>query len=349
VVPLLKYRSNTNPQQQPAKQVPGQLSNCADTPLEQPGAARQQSAASQSSTVSRCGSAPSEGDRAELPPFFVEMLDELDRHKDALGGSQYFKGHAPYIEKKVKARELAASYTDYEYVYLTIVGFARIHVHVGHIVSKMNGQPFHKNPGVQMLEDLAGFTMHGDRDGAAVVLRSAPPILIEGFELAKASIAKGAVDFFSNGFDRNADPCLEGRLGRLMAYVEAHRTAEGGSHQVGPPWEDVSLQHVDATSSPLDFVAEHVRVFMAECTWRWCRQQNMPYDEAKHCRQLDGPMAQSFERLYNATEFELWMLARGAAADSLEGRWESSPAGRHEWAPYDASVSQLIDKANKRC
>merc|ERR1712176_260178 len=101
----------------------------------------------------------------------------------------------------------------------------------------MGGQVFSKNPGVQMLERVCGMTMHGDRDGANALLRSASSSLLEAFAIANKR--KNMPEFFKDAFDRTADPCLEGRVGRLMEYLEAKRPPDSESSGM-PPWEDVS-------------------------------------------------------------------------------------------------------------
>merc|ERR1719316_246365 len=97
---------------------------------------------------------------ATLPPFFAEMIAELHRYEREFGGVRNFPGR-PRIEKKVTRQDFCSMYTDFEYIYLTIVGFAQLHIHCEEIIRRMNGQPFTQNPGVQLLEARCGMTMHG--------------------------------------------------------------------------------------------------------------------------------------------------------------------------------------------
>jgi len=280
-----------------------------------------------------------------LPFFFEEILQALDRHRSSLGGLLYFSG-TPCIEGKVKKRELAASYSDYEYVYITILGLAQLHIHCEAIIEKNNGEVYTRNPGVQMLERMTGFTMHANREGSNHVLRTAPACLIDCFQASKED-PRGSLNLFKKGFDRTGDPCLEGRTKLLMEYLESERPASDESSAGMPPWEDVSLQVLPKGSVPRDVVAEHLRVFIAECTWRWSRQVGKSYAEAKEARLTDACM-EDFSKFFNACTFRAAILARGAVAEEDENQWVSQAKGSETWFPYDADVNAKIDRAYRQ-
>jgi len=221
---------------------------------------------------------PTPEELAVVPPFFSEMLVELNKLQSQLGGTKNFSC-APKIMQKIKREDFSAAYTDYEYIYLTILGFANLHTNAEEIVRKNNGKVFTQNPGVQLLERSCGMTMHGDREGANNLLRSAPASLLEAFAICKK---KGAMkEFFRDAFDRKADPCLEGRLGRLMEYLEAKRVAADSDAHGTPPWEEVSLKPLAPGTPVRDVIGEHLRVFTGECIWSWSRQLDMSYERPR--------------------------------------------------------------------
>mmetsp|Transcript_97730 Transcript_97730/g.170662 ORF Transcript_97730/g.170662 Transcript_97730/m.170662 type:complete len:410 (-) Transcript_97730:23-1252(-) len=279
---------------------------------------------------------------AEVPVFFADILTELAQYERELGGVRNFRGYRPRIEKKVTAEDFRKAYTDYEYIYLTILGFAQLHMHCEEIVKKNNGRKFTDNPGVQLLEQRCGMTMHGDRAGANHLLRSAPPSLVEAFGLAKCDKA-GTRRFFKEAFDRTADPCLEGRVSRLMEYLDRQRQAIDGSLARAPPWDEVSLRLPDGSPSSRDVVGEHLRVFINECTWRWAQGKGMDYATAKEKR-LDDENAQEFSHLYNASAFEVAMLARGVAGDASSRQWEVQTEG-NKWIPYNDEQNEVLERA----
>lgn len=57
------------------------------------------------------------------------------------------------------------SYTDFEYIYLQILGFKAIQENIDLLKDLNNSKSFRENPGTQLLESIAGMTMHGERDG----------------------------------------------------------------------------------------------------------------------------------------------------------------------------------------
>lgn len=281
----------------------------------------------------------------DLPAFFAEILMELLRHQTALGGLRNFRGH-PRIEHKVTRDELVNGYTDFEYVYLTVLGLARLHTCVEEIVQKCNGRVHTQNPGVQLLEATCGMTMHGDRSGAAALLRTAPASLLEAFRLAKA-LKGGPGRFFRDAFDRRADPCLEGRMARIFEYLERARMQSEGPTGTAP-WEDISLKVLAPDAKPNDVVGEHLRVFVNECTWKWAQDRGLEYEVAKARRSGDVHAAE-FNRLFNADTFRAAMLARGvveqppAAVRQDQVQWEVKTDT--SWAPLEAAANDCLERA----
>lgn len=281
----------------------------------------------------------------DLPPFFAEILVDLNKHIRTLGGLRHFSG-PPAIVTKVKREEFCKEYTDYEYIYLTVLGLARVHANCEEIVRRNNGQVHTRNPGIQMLERVSGMTMHGDRDGANALIRMAPATLVQAFEVAKTR-GDGGLDFFRSAFDRQADPCLEGRTDRLMAYLEAKKpSASAGAGAGAPPWEDVSLRPLPPRTSAEDIIGEHLRVFINECTWSWSKAQGISYEEAKRIR-LESEHSADFAQLYNAETFEAALTSRGLLVDGHVVQWEAvTDSGRFN--PYDEATNQLIEAARAK-
>merc|ERR1711963_658858 len=120
-----------------------------------------------------------------------------------------------------------------------------------------------------MLESISGLTMHAEREGSINLLRTAPACLLEAYALAKAE-HRGPLTFFRKAFDRTADPCLEGRVSRLLAYIEERQGRHGNSEV--PPWEDVSLRTLPPGSAPADILGAPMRargVCMGACRGSW--------------------------------------------------------------------------------
>jgi len=125
-------------------------------------------------------------------------------------------------------------------------------------------------------------------------------------------------EFFSGGaFDRMADPCLEGRLGRLLAFLEVHaprdeespcnicsgtgRVTKGllwstevackrckgtgrisGAPSVSDaPPADVAVETMPEGSAPEKVVGEYLRVFRNLVIQRWARTTGLAYSRAK--------------------------------------------------------------------
>jgi len=270
-----------------------------------------------------------------LPVFFQDILVELVRHQRQLGGKVHFPDY-PTLQHKVKREEFSGGYSDYEYVYLTVLGFAQLHIHLEEIVAKNNSKSHEHNPGVQLLERLCGMTMHADREGAGAILRAAPQSLVQAFAVARDQ--KCMLEFFRSAFDRSADPCLEGRTSRLWEFVEEHQP-DDFSEKV-PPWEDVSLRPLPSSCGSKDIVGEHLRVFLGECTWHWAQKHGITYAAAKKVRDAHDS---DFSSLYNSRSFESAVRQRGTVQET-PGLWEVS-LDRGDWSPFDADVSEKLEAA----
>lgn len=278
-----------------------------------------------------------------MPPFFCDILVDVLRHKKVLGGLRCFSDY-PRIDHKVKAEEFRTGFTDFEYVFLTVLGFARLHTHGPEIVQKSNGKAHRHNPGVQLLEITCGMTMHGDREGAKALLQTAPTSLLEAYRLSKGQRG-GTSRFFKDAFDRTADPCLEGRLGRLLEYLEKV-TQRGDKKKDVAPWEDVSLQPISPTAPPNDVVGEHLRVFINECTWQWARDSDIDYEAAKQMRHSEGS-ADDFNRRFNADTFRAAMRARNIVkSEEASVIWEVQ--AEKNWLPFEPIVNMQINNARQR-
>jgi hypothetical protein len=153
------------------------------------------------------------------------------------------------------------------------------------------------------------------------------------------------IEFFKGAFDRTADPCLEGRVGRLMEYLEAKRAADCEASGI-PPWEDVSLKPLKPGAAIRDVVGEHLRVFMGECTWTWSRNRRMTYEAAKTARD-QKEHADDFAAVFNDVTFEACLVAKGVAAKSTGAMiWEA--LGDKGWSPYEQDVSLKIEQERAR-
>ena len=74
------------------------------------------------------------------------------------------------IKSKLTRKEFSSAYTDYEYIYLTVLGFALLDLISDEFV-RINNKMFYRfNPAVQRLEQVCGMTMHGDRPAAEYVV-----------------------------------------------------------------------------------------------------------------------------------------------------------------------------------
>lgn len=275
-------------------------------------------------------------DSDDVPLVFQEILAELSHAEQRLGGVRNFKGR-PRIERKVKACDFRRVYTDFEYVYLTVLGFAALSVHVEDIVALNNGRKFTENPGVRLLEQRTGMTMHADREGANHLLRSAPNLLMEAYAVAATDRA-GRNGFFQEAFDRNADPCLEGRVNRILEYLHSRSQVLGATN--APPPEDLVVQSLGENATPQAIVGEHLRVFVNECTWRWARERGIDYDIAKAQTDQEGS---DFDLRCNAETFEATLLARGVASDVAGRQWEVKLEDG-TWTPYGVEQNEALER-----
>jgi hypothetical protein len=295
----------------------------------------------------------------DMPPSFAEILEELNRHKAQLGGTRKFNGQ-PELGTKVKKEEFLSGYTDFEYVYLTVLGFGKLADIVDQVVETNNFQSYRDNPGVQLLERSCGMTMHADRPGANGLLRVAPSSLLEAFSLARQwqgdnngqTNGGWSLTFFKDAFDRTADPCLEGRMGRLLEYIErARRGVDAQSGQL-PPWEDVSL-NFRAGADAEAIVGEYLRVFAHECIWRWAQEHKVKYDDAKSMRERGESMSgqeskSSFSALYNAAAFTEYLRKQSAIIpEGGSMRWECQ-VNESMWAPFEDVANEVIEAARAR-
>jgi len=283
-------------------------------------------------------------DKFTVPPAFEEMLAELRRLSGPLGGLRAFQHGLPRIEGKVKACDFRRYYTDFEYTYLTVLGFARLQLVREEVIRLNNGGFFLENPGVLFLEDLTGMTMHAEREGANHLLRTAPGLMLEAYALAKSDRG-GTLRFFLEAFDRNADPCLEGRVGRILDYIQSRSKAL--SPQTGePPFEDLAIRPLPLSASAEMFIGEHLRVFVNECTWRWAKARGVDYATAVADRGDDAsPGFSDFSAMCNAATFEAALLSRGLVGDaSSSGRWEVQLEDGL-WKPLQAEQNEALERA----
>jgi len=90
-----------------------------------------------------------------LPPLFVEIIVEVLLYKSQLGGLRNFTDF-PTIDHKVKAEEFRHGYTDFEYVYLTVLGLARLQTHVEGSSADAMARSTRRTPGYSYWRSLAG-------------------------------------------------------------------------------------------------------------------------------------------------------------------------------------------------
>lgn len=171
-----------------------------------------------------------------------------------------------------------AEHSEYEYAFLQVLGFAAISGEVDEIVRINNGAFWRRNPATMRVEQLAGITMHGDRPGANGIVRAAPEVLLRAFALARSLGELSA--FFREAFDRTADPCLEGRVGRLLTFLE-QRAERSDSASGEPPAGDLTAEALPRGSKAEHVVGEHLRVFSHRVVWDWARASGLSYARAK--------------------------------------------------------------------
>jgi len=274
---------------------------------------------------------------------FDEVLAALRPLHKELGGTPHFGRFDPYVPKKLKKADLDKS-SDYEYVFLTIVGLKMLFCH-SHEITRLNNGLFYKaNPGVKRLEELCGFTMHADRAGVSSIIRDAPQVLLRAFAVARD---KGILrEFFGKEtFDRTADPCLEGRMGRLLEFLEKHPPADAAaSEDAGkPPWEDVSVKEFLATETADSVVGEYLRVFRNLCVWKVAQDAGLSYADAKKAWvKAEGLKAfrgartsPDVAKICNADTFLSYLMTTGI----IEGHMpeDGSPVPKRRIAPNEAT------------
>lgn len=263
---------------------------------------------------------------------FDRMLAWLNKLKSKLGGSPNFPRTVPSFTKKITRREYVEQYSDYEFAYLQIVGFKAIHLNSAEIQALNNGQFFTRNPGTQLLERVGGMTMHGDRAGASAVVAAAPLTLLRAFRVAQKNGDNG-VNFFTTAFERDADPCLEGRLSHLLQYIEespSFQVEAGTESQEGVPWKDTCLD-LRAKLDPQGLVGEYLRVFTNSRLAEFAAKEKLAYPAAKKDYQ-NGRLP----------KFESW-CSRAAFREYLEGQGLGRPGKKEEGAISSLEPSQVED------
>lgn len=217
-----------------------------------------------------------EADNTNAQPSFEDVTAALRKFHKQLGGTPHFKSKDPAIKGKLTRAKLAET-SDYEYIFLQILAFAAISHHVDEIVRINNGAFWRRNPATMRVEQLAGITMHGDRPGANGIVRAAPEVLLRGFTVARG---RGEIErFFREAFDRTADPCLEGRVGRLLTFLERNADQEGSGEE--PPAGDLVAEALPKGSTADRVIGEHLRVFNNRVVWDWARASGLAYARAK--------------------------------------------------------------------
>lgn len=216
-------------------------------------------------------------DSADALPSFEDVVAALRKFHKQLGGApHYSKGQDPTIKGKLTRAKLAG-FSNYEYVFLQVLGFQAISQHIDEIVRINNGLFWRRNPATMRVEQLSGITMHGDRPGANGIVQAAPDVLLRAFALARV---RGETEcFFREAFDRTADPCLEGRVGRLLMFLERHADLEGAGE--GPPAGDLAAEALPRGSGADRVVGEHLRVFNNRIVWDWAQASGLTYARAK--------------------------------------------------------------------
>jgi len=228
------------------------------------------------------------------------------------------------IQKKITKSEYETHYTDYEYIYLQILGFQATERKKEDITAKNNKQFFSHNPGTKLLERVAGITMHGEREGSDLVVKQAYSILIAAYRLARET--NQLKIFFETGFDRLSDPCLEGRVGRLQTFLELNNPQLffDVNHRV--TWDDVSINrnnynnnhhhqnqnnNNNSNSEKLLIVGEYLRVFTNLMLLKYAKDKNKNYSQLKHDRSLGLNLPGFDEEYCNTETFQLYLSNEG--------------------------------------
>jgi len=168
-------------------------------------------------TTQDAGNPQADGTTPTVAADFAEILCAAEHFKmDIDGGSTYSPKTSSILEKKTRS-QLAAC-TGYEHICLSILGIARLQQIQPEIEKLNNGRMYMQNPGTQLMEQECGFTMHADRIGTSVTIREAPGIFLNAFRLS-TQLGRQR-EFFDRCFDRRHDPCLEGRVGLVVEFLE---------------------------------------------------------------------------------------------------------------------------------
>lgn len=228
----------------------------------------------------------------------------------------------PVIQGKM-TKDALLQITDYDYIFMQILGFQALQEHGEEIQTMNNHKSYMENPATLEVQNKCGFTMHGDRPGANGIVAAAPDAMLRAFATARGDESATDEDFFREAFDRRADPCLEGRMGRLLAYIEKHGKSKGDlASGDGPPWDDVSVDTVPAGSCPEVIVGEYLRVFTNMCIWEWAKSSQLTYANAKHLweshcmgRPEPGAKVPNVGQFLNAKRFKVFLGETGVISD----------------------------------
>lgn len=281
---------------------------------------------------------------------FDDVLRALRPFWSRMGKTPNYGRGDPSISGKMKGGELAKT-SDYEYVYLTVLGFSALQLHGKEIVALNNGKHYKSNPGTQLMERCCGFTMHGDRAGANAVVRSAPEALLEAFGIARR---KSMLETFFTGqaFDRTADPCLEGRLGRMYAFLELHGSTEVASDAEPPPG-DVVLELQPAGSPVEKVVGEYLRVFRNTCIYKWAQDNKLSYQRARELWESSesgsripgstGAPMPDVKRLFNDATFLKFLEDSGVVLGKSPSEGRLAPSCRFSFAEVRRAVAFFVE------
>jgi hypothetical protein len=138
-------------------------------------------------------------------------------------------------------------------------------------------------------------------------VKSALSVLLNAFRFAK--IENTLSKFFSEAFDREADPCLEGRVGRLQEFIEQsaaywrsgrgggggggekenEKEAEGEEQGEGAEdvemilnWRDFNLIFEDsAANDRVAGLAECMRVYINSAQYKYSKKTGRKYQDVR--------------------------------------------------------------------
>jgi len=147
---------------------------------------------------------------------FREILEESVAVAAELGGAPNFPNGEVTLIGKVTRREFHGTYTAFEHLQLTVLGFARLRDMSDEVLRLNNGKKFFHNPGTLLLERECGLTMHADHPGATEAVKTGPDLMLTVF--AASQKAGRSREFFTKAFDRHHDPCLEGRFSLIQDF-----------------------------------------------------------------------------------------------------------------------------------